>query len=126
MQLDLLILARVVQGVGGAMILPATQAILNANFQGRDRAIAFGIWGSVIGGVAAVGPILGGFLTTYLSWRWAFFINLPVGLAAIAGTLHYIGESKDEHARPGFDLPGFLLITLGLGAFDRPLEGAPP
>ena len=114
---DLLILARVVQGVGGAMILPATQAILNANFQGRDRAIAFGIWGSVIGGVAAVGPILGGFLTTYLSWRWAFFINLPVGLAAIAGTLHYIGESKDEHARPGFDLPGFLLITLGLGAF---------
>ncbi len=113
---DLLILARVIQGVGGAMILPSTQAILNANFQGRDRAIAFGIWGSVIGGVAAVGPILGGFLTTYLSWRWAFFINLPIGLFAIAGTLHYIGESKDEHARPGFDLPGFILITLGLGA----------
>ena len=57
---DILILARVLQGVGGAMILPATQAILNANFQGRDRAIAFGIWGSVIGGVAAVGPLLGG------------------------------------------------------------------
>ena len=114
---DTLILARVLQGVGGAMILPSTQAILNANFQGRDRAIAFGIWGSVIGGVAAVGPLLGGFLTTYFSWRWAFFINLPVGLLAIAGTLHYIGESKDEHARPGFDLPGFLLITFGLGAF---------
>ena len=113
---DLLILARVIQGIGGAMILPSTQAILNANFQGRDRAIAFGIWGSVIGGVAAVGPILGGFLTTYLSWRWAFFINLPIGLFAIAGTLHYIGESKDEDARPGFDLPGFVLITLGLGA----------
>jgi EmrB/QacA subfamily drug resistance transporter len=114
---DTLILARVLQGVGGAMILPSTQAILNANFQGRDRAIAFGIWGSVIGGVAAVGPLLGGFLTTYFSWRWAFFINLPVGLLAIAGTLHYIGESKDEHARPGFDVPGFLLITFGLGAF---------
>ncbi len=113
---NLLIVARILQGVGGAMILPATQAILNANFQGRDRAIAFGIWGSVIGGFAAVGPILGGFLTTYLSWRWAFFINLPVGLVAIAGTIHYIGESRDEHARPGFDLPGFLLITLGLGA----------
>jgi EmrB/QacA subfamily drug resistance transporter len=114
---DVLILARVLQGVGGAMILPTTQAILNSNFQGRDRAIAFGIWGAVIGGVAAIGPLLGGFLTTYASWRWAFFINVPVGLMAIAGTLHYIGESRDEHARPGFDLPGFLLITLGLGAF---------
>ena len=114
---DVLILARVLQGVGGAMILPATQAILNSNFQGRDRAIAFGIWGSVIGGVAAIGPLLGGFLTTYASWRWAFFVNVPVGLFAIAGTLHYIGESRDEHAKPGFDLPGFLLITGGLGAF---------
>ncbi len=114
---DVLIIARVLQGVGGAMILPSTQAILNSNFQGHDRAIAFGIWGSVIGGVAAVGPLLGGFLTTYASWRWAFFINVPVGLLAIAGTLRYIGESRDEHARPGFDLPGFLLITSGLGAF---------
>jgi EmrB/QacA subfamily drug resistance transporter len=114
---NVLILARILQGVGGAMILPSTQAILNSNFQGRDRAIAFGIWGSVIGGVAAIGPLLGGFLTTYFSWRWAFFINVPVGLFAIAGTLHYIGESKDEHAKPGFDLPGFLLITFGLGAF---------
>jgi EmrB/QacA subfamily drug resistance transporter len=112
---ELLIGARVLQGVGGAMILPATQSILNTNFRGRDRAIAFGIWGSVIGGVAAVGPLLGGWLTTNLSWRWAFFINLPVGLVAIAGTLAYIGESKDDDASPGFDLPGFILVTLGLG-----------
>jgi MFS family permease len=114
---DILILARVLQGIGGAMILPSTQAILNTNFQGRDRAIAFGIWGSVIGGVAAVGPLLGGFLTTYLSWRWAFFINLPVGLFAIAGTLYYIGESREPGARFGFDAPGFVLITAGLGTF---------
>ena len=111
----LLIGARVLQGVGGAMILPATQSILNTNFRGRDRAIAFGIWGAVIGGVAAVGPLLGGWLTTNLSWRWAFYINVPVGLVAIAGTLAYIGESRDEGATPGFDLPGFLLVTLGLG-----------
>ncbi len=114
---ELLIAARVLQGVGGAMILPSTQSILNSNFQGHDRAIAFGIWGATIGGVAAVGPLLGGWLTTYLSWRWAFFINVPVGLFAFAGTVRYIGESRDEGAHPGFDLPGFLLITLGLGSF---------
>ena len=114
---ELLIAARMLQGLGGAMILPSTQSILNSNFQGRDRAIAFGVWGATIGGVAAVGPLIGGWLTTYLSWRWAFFINIPVGILAFAGTLHYIGESRDEHAKPGFDLPGFLLITLGLGAF---------
>ena len=78
---EMLILARVLQGVGGAMILPSTQSILNTNFRGRDRAIAFGIWGSVIGGMAALGPLLGGWLTTNLSWRWAFYINLPIGAA---------------------------------------------
>ncbi len=111
-----LIAARLLQGLGGAAILPATQSILNANFRGKDRAIAFGIWGSVIGGMAAIGPLIGGFLTTYVSWRWAFFINIPIGIFAILGTLKYIGESKDEHATPGFDFPGFILITLGLGA----------
>jgi EmrB/QacA subfamily drug resistance transporter len=111
-----LIGARIVQGIGGAMILPSTQSILNANFRGRDRAIAFGIWGAVIGGMAAVGPLLGGWLTTYLSWRWAFFINIPVALIAFAGTLHYISESRDEGARFGWDLPGFVLITYGLAA----------
>jgi EmrB/QacA subfamily drug resistance transporter len=111
---EMLIGARLVQGIGGAMILPATQSILNTNFQGRDRAIAFGIWGAVIGGMAAIGPLLGGWLTTYLSWNWAFYINLPVGILAIVGTLRYISESRDEHTSLGFDLPGFILITVGL------------
>ena len=114
---ELLILARVMQGVGGAMILPSTQSILNTNFRGRDRAIAFGIWGATIGGMAAVGPLIGGWLTTYLTWRWAFFINLPIAAIAFFGTLHYIKESKDENAKAGLDPAGFLLITLGLGAF---------
>ena len=112
---EMLIAARLVQGIGGAMILPSTQSILNANFQGRDRAIAFGIWGAVIGGTAAIGPLLGGWLTTNLSWNWAFYINLPIGILAILGTLKYIGESRDENTKLGFDLPGFILITLGLG-----------
>jgi EmrB/QacA subfamily drug resistance transporter len=111
---EMLIGARLVQGVGGAMILPATQSILNANFRGRDRAIAFGIWGAVIGGMAAIGPLMGGWLTTNLSWRWAFYLNLPVGLIAVFGTLKYIRESRDEDSKLGFDLPGFILVTLGL------------
>jgi EmrB/QacA subfamily drug resistance transporter len=111
---EMLIGARLVQGIGGAMILPSTQSILNANFQGRDRAIAFGIWGAVIGGMAAIGPLLGGWLTTNLSWNWAFYINLPIGILAIIGTLRYIKESRDEETKLGFDFPGFVLITVGL------------
>jgi EmrB/QacA subfamily drug resistance transporter len=110
-----LIAARLFQGLGGAMILPATQSILNTNFQGRDRAIAFGIWGSVIGGMAAVGPLLGGWLTTEYSWRWAFLINVPIAAIAILGTVRFIRESRDPEAARGFDLAGFLLVTLGLG-----------
>lgn len=112
-----LILARILQGAGGAMILPSTTSILNANFQGRDRAAAFGIWGATIGGMAAVGPLIGGWFTTYLSWRWAFYINIPFGFLAFFGTLYYVGESRDEDAKAGFDLPGFLLVTFGLGSF---------
>jgi EmrB/QacA subfamily drug resistance transporter len=114
---ELLILARVFQGIGGAMILPSTQSILNTTFRGRDRAIAFGIWGATIGGMAAVGPLLGGWLTTNLSWRWAFFINIPIAILAVVGTLRYIRESRDEKAKFGLDVLGFLLITFGLGSF---------
>ena len=95
---ELLIAARVVQGVGGAMILPTTLSLINATFRGRERGIAFAIWGSTIGGMAAVGPLLGGWLTTYYSWRWAFGINLPLGILLVIGTLIFVRESKSEHA----------------------------
>ena len=114
---EFLIAARVLQGMGGAMILPSTQSILNTSFRGRDRAIAFGIWGATIGGMAAVGPLLGGWLTTSFTWRLAFFINVPIAILAVVGTLRYIRESKDEHAKFGLDPIGFLLITFGLGSF---------
>jgi EmrB/QacA subfamily drug resistance transporter len=113
---EALIGARLLQGLGGAAILPATQGILNSNFRGRDRIIAFGIWGSVIGGVAALGPLLGGWLTTNLSWRWAFYVNIPWGLLAIIGTLAWIDESRDKEARAGFDPLGFVFVTLGLSS----------
>jgi EmrB/QacA subfamily drug resistance transporter len=112
----LLIAARVLQGVGGAAIAPATQSILNATFRGKDRALAFAVYGSVIGGMAALGPLLGGWLTTNLSWRWAFLVNLPVGAIALVATLLWVAESRDEHARAGFDAPGFATLTFGLVA----------
>ena len=95
---EFLIAARVVQGLGGAMILPATLSLLNATFTGRERGIAFAVWGSTIGGMAAVGPLLGGWLTTEYSWRWAFGINLPLGILIVIGTLLVVRESKSAEA----------------------------
>ena len=120
----MLLFGRFLQGVGGALILPSTLSIVNATFRGRERAIAFGIWGSVIGGMAALGPLLGGWFVTNLSWRWAFYINLPLGLLALAGTFLFVGESRDPDARPGFDLPGSTLSTIGfLGIVFGLIEG---
>jgi EmrB/QacA subfamily drug resistance transporter len=111
-----LIGARLVQGIGGAMILPSTLSSVNAMFRGKERAIAFGVWGSVIGGMAALGPLVGGWLTTDHSWRWIFYINLPVGLIAAAGALRLVPETRDEHAVRGIDPAGVLTSALGLGA----------
>lgn len=119
-----LLAGRFLQGVGGALILPSTLSIVNATFRGRERAIAFGIWGSVIGGMAALGPLAGGWFVTNLSWRWAFYVNLPVGMVALAGALLYVGESRDPDARPGFDPPGVVLSTVGfLGVVFGLIEG---
>lgn len=108
---DLLILARVVQGLGGAMILPATLSLLNATFTGRERGIAFAVWGSTIGGMAALGPLLGGWLTTDFSWRWAFGINLPLGILIIVGALLVVKESHGEERRR-VDVVGAVLSVL--------------
>lgn len=111
-----LIAARLVQGVGAAMILPATLSTLNAVFTGRDRAIAFAVWGSTIGGMAAMGPLVGGWLTTYVSWRWAFWINVPVGLLVIGLILAFVPETRDDTSRRGVDRYGVVLSVLGMGA----------
>jgi EmrB/QacA subfamily drug resistance transporter len=111
-----LIAARLLQGVGGAMILPATLSTVNALFTGRERGIAFAIWGSTIGGMAAVGPVVGGYLTTYYSWRWAFLINIPIVLIVLVGALLWVPETRDEHVERGADILGVLLSIAGLGA----------
>jgi EmrB/QacA subfamily drug resistance transporter len=96
---ELLILSRLVQGVGGAMILPTTLSLINATFRGRERGIAFAVWGSTIGGMAAVGPLLGGWLTTAFSWRWAFGINVPLGIIIVIGVLLTVAESREGSSR---------------------------
>ncbi|MCZ4067400.1 DHA2 family efflux MFS transporter permease subunit [Microbacterium sp. H37-C3] len=110
---DLLILARFVQGVGGAMILPTTLSLLNATFRGRERGIAFAVWGSTIGGMAAVGPLLGGWLTTTFSWHWAFGINIPLGILIIVGVLLTVTESRGGAA--GVDVVGAVLSVVAMG-----------
>ena len=111
-----LIAARILQGFGGAMILPATLSTLNAMFTGRERGIAFAIWGSTIGGMAALGPLVGGWLTTAFSWHWAFLINVPVVLIMFFGTLSLVPETRLEGSRRAFDPLGILLSVLGLGS----------
>lgn len=110
-----LILARVVQGVGGAMILPSTLSTLNATFQGRERGIAFAVWGSTIGGMAAVGPLLGGWLTTDYSWRWAFGINVPLGILILVGLMLFVPATRAEHP-PTIDIVGALLSIVASGS----------
>ncbi len=107
----LLILSRLVQGVGGAMILPTTLSIINATFRGRERGIAFAVWGSTIGGMAAVGPLLGGWLTTAFSWRWAFGINIPLGVVIVIGVALTVAESRSDRVER-IDGVGALLSVL--------------
>lgn len=109
---ELLIGARLVQGVGGAMILPTTLSLINATFHGRERGIAFAVWGSTIGGMAALGPLLGGWLTTDFSWRWAFGINVPLGALIILGTLLAVRESRSEDRRSLDGVGAFLSVLL--------------
>src|SRR4051794_23547674 len=103
----------VIEGVGAAMMLPATLSILSATFRGRERGVAFAVWGSVAGGAGALGPWIGGILTTNYSWRWAFRINVVIAPLAILAGIFYVHESKDEHAS-GIDPPGVTAVTVGL------------
>ena len=112
---DMLIGARVVQGAGAALMNPATLSIIAATFPPRQRGTAIGIWAGVSALALAIGPLIGGLLTEHIDWSWIFFVNVPVGVVAIAASLILIPESKDESAEQRLDLPG--LLTSGLGLF---------
>lgn len=106
----------VIEGIGAALMMPATSSLLVANFIGRERAIAFGVWGGIAGAAAALGPILGGFLTTHYNWRWGFRVNLFVVLVLLIGSV-LIPESHDTKEKPELDFVGVLLSASGLFVF---------
>ncbi len=126
-----MIAARVVQGIGGSMVLPTTLSLVNATFQGKERGIAFAVWGATIGGMVAIGPVLGGWLATSFGddgWRLAFNINLPLGLIVIAGLLYWVAESKQAQRAGGIDYVGALIsivmfLTLVFGLIEGRVYG---
>ena len=110
-----LIAARILQGVGAALMNPATLSIIAATFPPRERGTAIGIWAGVSALALAIGPLVGGLITEHLDWSWIFFVNVPVGALAIVASLLFIEETRDEtHER--LDLPGLATSSVGLFA----------
>jgi EmrB/QacA subfamily drug resistance transporter len=106
-----------IEGVGAALMLPATLSVLSTTFHGRERATAFAAWGATVGVAVAVGPVIGGFLTTNYSWRWAFGINVIVAPLAVAGAFAFIARDRPAARRVSIDVPGACLVAVGLFLF---------
>ena len=113
---DVLIGARVVQGVGAALMNPATLSIIAATFPPNQRGMAIGIWAGVSALALAIGPLVGGLITEHIDWTWIFYVNVPVGVVAIAASLLLIKESRDKSEVQKLDLPGLLASGIGLFA----------
>jgi EmrB/QacA subfamily drug resistance transporter len=103
-------LARAVQGTGGAMMFATSLALIAHAFHGKERGVAFGVFGGVIGAAAAVGPVVGGVITSGIGWEWIFFVNVPIGVGAVILTLTQVAESRDPDAR-GVDWLGLLTFS---------------
>jgi EmrB/QacA subfamily drug resistance transporter len=110
-----LVLARALQGIGGALLVPGSLAIISASFAEHDRGKAIGTWSGATAITAALGPVLGGWLIDHVSWRAVFFINLPLAAAVIAIALRHVPESRNAEVQGKLDWLGALLVTLGLG-----------
>src|SRR3954449_9927409 len=105
--------ARGLQGVGGAMMFATSLALLAGAFIGRERGVAFGVWGATIGASVAIGQLIGGAITDGLGWEWIFFVNVPIGIAAILFTQRKVDESRNPHAR-SIDWPGVVIWSAAL------------
>lgn len=120
-----LILARGLQGVGAALLVPGSLAIISASFRLEERGRAIGTWSGFTSITAAVGPVLGGFLIEHASWRWVFFINVPLALIVLALTFWRVPESRNPHATGNLDWAGAGLATVGLGGIIYSLVESP-
>ena len=128
---ELLIFARLVQGIGGALLTPGSLALIEASFRPGDRARAIGAWSGLGGVAAALGPLLGGYLIGAISWRAIFVINLPIGAFVASAATRHVPESRDPMASGRLDLPGAALAALGLAGttyalIEAPDKGASP
>src|SRR4051794_2439321 len=111
----MLIGARAAQGLGGAIVSPATLAILTTSFsEGAERNRALGVWGAMGGAGGAAGALLGGILTDLLSWQWILFVNVPIGVAAAVIAPRLVEEGRNPNAGRNFDIAGAVTVTLGL------------
>jgi EmrB/QacA subfamily drug resistance transporter len=110
-----LIGARAVQGIGAALMMPATLSIISATFAVRERGTAIGIWAGVSAMALAIGPLLGGLITEHISWNWIFYVNVPIGVLAVVSAFVVVPESRDTSHEQRLDLPG--LLTSGIGLF---------
>ena len=110
-----LIVARGVQGIGGALLVPGSLALISANFSQRERGRAIGTWSGFTSITAAIGPVLGGWFTEHGSWRWVFFINLPIGLCVLLLAMWKVPESRVDQQGKRFDWQGGVLAALGFG-----------
>lgn len=119
-----LVAARAVQGIGGALLVPTALAILQASFAPEHRARAIGAWSGLTGVASAVGPFAGGWLVQTTSWRWVFLVNLPVALAVALIARRHVPESRNPAACPQLDVPGAALLVAGLGALTLGLTTA--
>jgi EmrB/QacA subfamily drug resistance transporter len=111
-----LVVARAVQGIGGAMLVPGSLAVISATFDDDHRGAAIGTWSAFTTITSALGPVLGGWLVQYASWRWVFFINVPLAALTLLLLLTRVPESRNTEITSGIDWPGAALVTLGLGA----------
>src|SRR3982751_6106512 len=116
-----LIAARVVQGLGAALMNPATLSIITVTFPPRQRGTAIGIWAGVSALALAIGPLVGGLITEHINWNWIFFINVPIGALAIVAAYAFIDESRDTSHEQRPDLPGLISSALGLFALSYAL-----
>jgi len=113
---EMLIGARVVQGVGAALMNPATLSIITATFPPRQRGTAIGIWAGVSALALAIGPLVGGLLSEHADWGWIFFVNVPVGIVAVVAAFLFIDESRDTSSEQRPDVPGLVMSAVGLFA----------